>query len=92
MFPSFFCVDLSYFSTSFYNGSLDNLISIIAFLVQKKNKLMKGKALKKQSLHEKTAASVLLKNQRRTAVSTSYCVVVTNHNGALQATLNAIVY
>jgi len=30
-----------------------------------KNKLMKGKALRKHSLHEKTAASVLLTQHRR---------------------------
>jgi len=31
-------------------------------------KLMKGKALRKHSLHEKTAASVLLKTEERVAL------------------------
>ena len=43
--------------------NINNTIKIISFFYLKSNliKLMKGKAPRKHSLHEKTAASVLLK-------------------------------
>jgi len=40
---------------------MSHLKNVITFKRHSSNKLMKGKALRKHRLHEKTAASVLLK-------------------------------
>ena len=50
------CPKVKLVRISFHFLSMKNCI-----IIKTKTKLMKGKALRKHSLHEKTAASVLLK-------------------------------